>query len=172
MQRAILFLKSLILTTCFISLVSCSYLQKMKDKMQGKNIIEGVGAEDISNVDIDSGSRGSDSGSISGLSTVFFDLDSSGLSAKTKQILKDNKSWFDNNAQVKRIELEGHCDFLGSESYNIGLGQRRAEKVLNYLVSIGIRKDRMSIISYGEEKPLSQTDNSLNRRVNFVPIYK
>ena len=171
MHRVIIFLRILILTISFSALVSCSFLQKMKDKMQGRNQIEGEGAGDISNIDIDSGSRGSDTGSINGLSTVFFSLDASHLSAEMKKTLKDNKDWFDNNSKVKRIELEGHCDPLGSEAYNIGLGQRRAEKVLSYLKSIGVKDSMMSIISYGEEKPLSQTDNALNRRVNFVPIY-
>ncbi len=171
MQRVIVFLRSLVLAVCFSSLISCSFLQKMNDKAKGRNQIEGKGAEDISNMDIDRGNRGSDSGSISGLSSVFFGLDSSELSSEAKEILEGNKNWFNNNSKVKRIELEGHCDFFGSEAYNIGLGQRRAEKVLNYLKSIGVKEDMMSIISYGEEKPLSQTNNKLNRRVNFVPIY-
>jgi len=171
MQRIMQFLKIFYVVTMCLLFISCSYLQKWTDKVQGKNQIEGEGSEDISNVDIDSSNVGSDSGNIQGLSTVFFALDSSQLSLKTKQQLKNNKQWFDNNPKVKRIEIEGHCDSLGSESYNIGLGQRRAEQVMNYLKSIGVKADLMSVISYGEEKPISQTNTSLNRRVNFVPIY-
>ena len=155
----------------FHTLISCSYLQKMKDRFQGRPQIEGEGAGDISNTDIDSDEKGSDSGNIEGLNTVYFELDSSYLTESVKETLKTNKSWLDSNPNVKRIILEGHCDPLGSEAYNIGLGERRAQGVFNYLSSIGLTEDKMSIVSYGEEKPFSQTDNDLNRRVNFVPQY-
>ena len=153
-------------------IISCSYLQKMKDSIQGKNKIVGPGSEDIVNTDIDSDNKGSDSGSIEGLSTVFFELDSSQLSPKTIETLEKNVEWLNNNPQVTRLELEGHCDPLGSEAYNIGLGQRRAENVKKYLQNtLRISSEKLSIISYGEEKLLSETENHLNRRVNFVPIY-
>ena len=155
----------------FLNFLSCSYLQKVKDKVQGHNQIVGVGSQDIENTDIDSDRRGSDSGSISGLKTIFFSIDSSSLSPKAKKILKANKNWADRNSKVLRLELEGHCDSLGSEAYNIGLGQRRAESVQRFLKSLGVGEDKLSIISYGEERPLSSAKNHLNRRVNFVPIY-
>ena len=152
-------------------MASCSYLQKMKDKFQGHNQIVGAGSQDIENKDIDSDRRGSDSGSVSGLETVFFALDSSQLSDQVKATLRSNKQWLDDNSSAVRLELEGHCDPLGSEAYNIGLGQRRAESVKSFLRSLGVSEDKLSIISYGEEKLLSSTNNSRNRRVNFVPIY-
>lgn len=151
------------------SMISCSYLQKIKDRFQGSPTIEG--AEDLSSVDMGTGQMGSDSGQINGLSTVYFNLDSSQLTEDVKETLKVNKAWLDNNPQVKTLLLEGHCDPLGSEAYNIGLGERRANSVLNYLISIGLSADKMSIVSYGEEKIFSYTDNNLNRRVNFVPQY-
>ena len=153
------------------TLISCSYLQKIKDRFQDRPQIEGEGAQDIANVDIDSDDRGSDSGSIEGLSTVYFDLDSSYLTESAKETLRANKVWVDNHSEVKRIILEGHCDPLGSEAYNIGLGERRAQSVLNYFRSIGLSEDKMSIVSYGEEKLFSEINNNLNRRVNFVPQY-
>ena len=151
------------------SAVSCSYLQKIKDRIQGSPEIEG--AEDLSSVDMESGRTGSDSGQIDGLSTVYFSLDSSLLANDVKETLQVNKAWLDNNPQVKSLLLEGHCDSLGSEAYNIGLGERRAKSVFNYLLSLGLGADKMDIVSYGEEKIFSHTDNSLNRRVNFVPQY-
>ena len=153
-------------------MLSCSYLQKIKDSWQGKNKIIGPGSEDIVNTDIDSDSKSSDSGNIEGLSTVFFNLDSSKLNPETIEALKKNVDWLNSNSQVTRLELEGHCDPLGSEAYNIGLGQRRAESVKKYLQNIlGVSGEKLSITSYGEEKLLSETENHLNRRVNFVPIY-
>ena len=151
------------------SAISCSYLQKIKDRIQGSPEIEG--AEDLSSLDMGSGQNSSDSGQIEGLSTVYFTLDSSTLTTDVKETLRANKAWLDNNTQVKSLLLEGHCDPLGSEAYNIGLGERRAKSVFNYLLSLGLSADRMNIVSYGEEKIFSYTDNNLNRRVNFVPQY-
>ena len=163
--------QSIIASLLFIfSFNSCQYLQKIKDRFQKNNKIVGQGADEIENIDIDSSAKGSDFG-IDGLSSVYFNLDSSQLSPEVKNTLKQNKQWLDNNPQVKKLELEGHCDYLGSEAYNIGLGERRARVVLNYMISIGVLASKLSTISYGEERPLSQTSTRLNRRVNFVPIY-
>lgn len=156
---------------CFI--VSCAYFKKITGSKEDQvNLLEGPGSEDIVNMDMESDNKGSDSGTIDGLGTVFFALDSSTLSAETKETLQKNAEWLNNNPQVVRMELEGHCDPLGSEAYNIGLGQRRAESVKNYLQNIlGVSSEKLSIISYGEEKLLSEIENHLNRRVNFVPVY-
>ena len=149
--------------------ISCSNLLK-KLKGQGSDI-EGDMAGDIVSQDMDSDQRGSDSGDIDGLSSVFFAYDSSVLSEAAKKALRENKQWLEDNKRVVRVELEGHCDPMGSEAYNIGLGLRRARAVKIFLISLGVSEDQFSIVSYGEERPLSQTDNSKNRRVNFVPIY-
>lgn len=149
--------------------ISCSSLLK---KFTGKDSdIEGDMAGDIVSQDMDADQRGSDSGDIDGLSSVFFAYDSSVLSESAKKDLRDNVDWINDNSRVDRVELEGHCDPMGSEAYNVGLGLRRAQAVKTFLISLGVSNDKFSIVSYGEEKPLSQTDNSKNRRVNFVPIY-
>ena len=153
-------------------LVSCAYLQKLKGSDEKKPEITGPGSEHILNTDIESDSTGSDSGAIEGLRTVFFKLDSSALKADAKDILKQNVQWLNSNPRVNRLELEGHCDPLGSNAYNIGLGQRRAEAVKYYLTEVlGVGEQKLSIISYGEERLISETENHLNRRVNFVPVY-
>ena len=163
------FLIYLTLTVVFSFLtVSCSSLKK---KFSKKSDIEGPMAQDILSKDMDSDSQGSDSGSIDGLSTVFFAYDSSALLESTKEALRMNAKWIEDNSKVTRIELEGHCDSMGSEAYNIGLGLRRAQSVKNFLMSEGVSADRFSIVSYGEERPLSPSDHSRNRRVNFVPVY-
>lgn len=155
-----------IILVCFV-FTSCSTLKKEEDK----NNLVGADAEDISSQDIDSDSKGSDSGTIQGLSTIYFEYDSSILSAETKEALLENINWVQSHSEVSSVELEGHCDTIGSESYNIGLGRRRAEAVKNFLIENGISADRLSVLSYGEERPLSISDHSRNRRVNFVPIY-
>ena len=149
---------------------SCSYLEKIRDRFKKAPEIEAV--EDISISDnLENSALGSDSGGIQGLSSVYFDLDSFVLKESVKEALRANKAWLDSNPSVVNVILEGHCDPLGSEAYNIGLGERRAQAVYNYLLSLGTSVDKLNIVSYGEEKPISQVDNSLNRRVNFVPQY-
>ena len=159
----------LLISSFFI--FSCAYFERITDLFKDKPEIEGEGADDIVSLDIDLDPGGSDSGNIEGLRTVYFDFDSSVLKESDKSILMNNKKWLDSNPNVKRIIIEGHCDPLGSEVYNIGLGERRARSVLNYLKSLGLSEDKMTVVSYGEERPYSLVDNSLNRRVNFVPQY-
>lgn len=116
---------------------------------------------------------GSDSGKIDGLHTVHFDYDQATLSADTRKELGDNAEWIKghNNAT---IQIEGHCDKRGSTEYNLALGERRAKAVKNYLVNMGIKSNRLTVISYGEEKPLDPADSeeayAKNRRANFVPL--
>ena len=150
----------------FLVTVSCQLLKK-KDPNQ----FVGQGAEDISSKDIDSDSPGSDSGNIEGLSTVYFAHDSTVLTDHSKGILLKNLEWMKDQKTVQALTLEGHCDHLGSEAYNIGLGRRRARAVERFLLSQGLKAQELSIVSYGGERPLSSFDNSKNRRVNFVPVY-
>ncbi|MDE0119145.1 MAG: OmpA family protein [Bdellovibrionales bacterium] len=149
----------------YLIVISCTTLK------EDKNQLTGAEASDISSQDIDSDNKGSDSGTIDGLSTVYFAYDSSTLSEETRQTLMENLSWIQSHSEVSSLELEGHCDTMGSEAYNVGLGRRRAEAVKSFLVEQGIDSSRLSVISYGEERPLSEVDHSKNRRVNFVPMY-
>jgi peptidoglycan-associated lipoprotein len=67
--------------------------------------------------------------------------------------------------------LEGHCDERGTVEYNLSLGEKRAKAVKDYLVGLGISADRLSIISYGKERPADPGHNeeawAKNRRVEF-----
>lgn len=117
--------------------------------------------------------KGSDGGSIPGLSTVFFEYDQARLTADARKKLAENADWIKNNSNLT-IQIEGHTDERGSVEYNLSLGERRAKSVKAYLESLGIDSKRMNIISYGEEKPLAPGDSesawSKNRRANFVPL--
>ncbi len=116
---------------------------------------------------------GSDSGKISGLQTVYFDYDKSTLNGTTKKTIANNAQWMKANPKAN-LQVEGHCDSRGSIEYNLSLGERRAQSVKSYMTSLGIPAARLSVISYGKEKPLSQGDDeaafSKNRRANFVPL--
>ena len=116
---------------------------------------------------------GSDSGKIDGLQTVHFDFDKSNLTSMAKKTLQENASWMKKNSKVN-IQVEGHCDKRGSIEYNLALGERRAKAVKSYLVGLGLSEARLSVISYGKEKPMAngdtEADFTKNRRANFVPL--
>jgi peptidoglycan-associated lipoprotein len=118
---------------------------------------------------------GSDSGQINGLSTVNFDYDQASLTTSARRLLADNAEWMRKNSDVT-VQVEGHCDERGSVEYNLALGERRAKSVKNYLVSLGLDPKRLTVISYGKEKPLvsgdTEEDYAKNRRANFVPLPK
>lgn len=102
-------------------------------------------------------------------STFPFDLDSSTLSASTRSALDELVSCL---AQRQgEIRLEGHCDSRGTTEYNLALGQRRANAVRGYLISQGVAPDRVTTISFGEERPLESGQGeaawSANRRVEL-----
>jgi len=116
---------------------------------------------------------GSDSGNIPGLATVHFEYDQFGLSPEARNILAQNAEFMRGNTEIN-LQVEGHCDSRGSIEYNLTLGERRANAVKSYLASLGIPDSRLSVLSYGEEKPMNAGDNesahAANRRANFVPV--
>jgi peptidoglycan-associated lipoprotein len=73
-----------------------------------------------------------------------------------------------------RVSIEGHCDERGSDEYNLALGEKRAKAAMSYLVTLGVPAARLSIISYGEEKPLDAGHGedvwAKNRRAEFVIV--
>ena len=83
---------------------------------------------------------------------VFFDYDSSELDADAQELLQDQVAWLKQYSSVS-VAIEGHCDERGTREYNLALGEKRAQAVKNYLVSLGISADRVSTISYGKERP-------------------
>jgi len=83
---------------------------------------------------------------------VFFALDSSELSAEGRATLERQAAWLKQYANVG-ITIEGHCDERGTREYNLALGERRAQAVKNYLVSLGVPAERLNTISYGKERP-------------------
>ncbi|MFZ7128003.1 MAG: peptidoglycan-associated lipoprotein Pal [Desulfobacterales bacterium] len=101
---------------------------------------------------------------------IFFEFDSSGLTPDAQEILKEKADWLKRNPEAT-VAIEGHCDSRGTNEYNIALGERRAEGVKNFMMSLGINGGRMRTISYGEERPVvaGETEDawSRNRRAHF-----
>ena len=102
--------------------------------------------------------------------TIYFEFDKSNLTSKSIQILKSLTSALNENKSIQ-VTLAGHADERGTREYNLALGQRRAETVSDYFILNGISKNRISVKSYGEERPLAlgQDDESYskNRRVEI-----
>ncbi|MCB0412042.1 MAG: peptidoglycan-associated lipoprotein Pal [Bdellovibrionales bacterium] len=131
------------------------------------------GDPSVASKDMSFDPMGSDSGNIEGLATVHFEYDSSTLTAEARQQLGANAEWIKAHGNVT-VQIEGHCDSRGSVEYNMALGERRAQSVKDYLVSQGVEANRLTIISYGKEKPIASGENEeaylKNRRANFVPL--
>lgn len=102
---------------------------------------------------------------------IYFEFDQYILSDKAKQNLAKKVQWLKDYPSAKAL-IEGHCDERGSAEYNLALGQKRADAVMQYLVSLGINANRISSISFGKEKPLDpgHTEEAWakNRRGHFV----
>jgi peptidoglycan-associated lipoprotein len=117
----------------------------------------------------------SDNGNALGLETIHFDYDSSLLNAKNKVLLKKDAAVLKSHGSIV-IQVEGHTDSRGGIQYNIALGEKRAQSVQHFLQDHGIAKDRISIVSYGKEKPLDTAETEAayakNRRANFVIVSK
>ena len=89
---------------------------------------------------------------------VFFQYDRSDLTPEGRATLDRQAGWLKQYGQVT-VTIEGHTDERGTREYNIGLGNRRATAVRNYLTALGIDGNRVAIISYGKERPSVLGDN-------------
>ena len=92
------------------------------------------------------------------LQNINFDFDKYNLKPEAVKRLDQTGDWVSKNAGVK-IRIEGHCDERGTNEYNLALGDRRANSAKKYLVDLGIAADRLSTISYGEERPADSGHN-------------
>lgn len=90
---------------------------------------------------------------------VFFGYDRYDVSPEAQQILQSQANWMKQYPNV-RLSIEGHCDERGTREYNLALGERRANSVKNYLTSLGVESNRISVVSYGKERPAVVGDNA------------
>jgi peptidoglycan-associated lipoprotein len=105
------------------------------------------------------------------LKDVFFAYDRSDLSTDARSILKANSDWLKANPAAQ-VQIEGHCDERGTVEYNLALGSKRAQASKDYLETLGIPANRLSMISYGEEIPVCRENSDScwekNRRARFI----
>ncbi len=105
------------------------------------------------------------------LTTVNFDFNQSRLTDEAKALLAQNASTLHAHPETN-IRIEGHCDERGTVEFNLALGERRAMAVRNYMINFGVPARRMTIISYGKERPVDPRHTSdawaANRRAEFI----
>jgi peptidoglycan-associated lipoprotein len=105
------------------------------------------------------------------LRTVYFGYDQSDLNETTRRVLDANAKVLSLSPQFS-VVVQGHCDERGTIEYNLALGQRRAEAVREYLVTLGVEARRLRTVSFGEERPVDPGSGesawSRNRRAEFV----
>ena len=105
------------------------------------------------------------------LGDVMFDYDMSAVKDDQRALLQKNVDWM-RRWTTTRVTIEGHADARGTNEYNLALGERRGNAVKDYMVSLGIAADRMTVISKGEEAPVctEMTDAcyARNRRGHFI----
>src|SRR5258707_558255 len=90
------------------------------------------------------------------LKDVFFDFDKYDIRPTDAKMLDTNAAWLKSNDNL--VLIEGHCDERGTNEYNLALGERRAKAAMNYLVAQGVQASRITIISYGKERPTGTDD--------------
>jgi peptidoglycan-associated lipoprotein len=98
---------------------------------------------------------------------VFFATNESVLTTASRETLRKQATWLRKNSKIT-IVLEGHADERGTREYNLALAERRANSAKDYLMTYGISSDRISVLSYGKERPIDSGSNPLawskNRR--------
>ena len=97
---------------------------------------------------------------------VFFDYNSSELDSDALELLQDQVAWI--KQHNVSVVVEGHCDERGTREYNLALGEKRAQSVKNYLITMGVPSGKITTISFGKERPAVVGSNdgawSQNRR--------
>lgn len=106
----------------------------------------------------------------SALKDVYFDLDQSAPRSIDKSIIESNVNWLIAHPK-ENVRLEGHGDSRGTNEYNLILGEKRANSVKNYMVTLGVEPSRLTVISYGEERAFCTREDDTcyqeNRRTHF-----
>jgi len=92
---------------------------------------------------------------------VFFATNESVLTTASRDTLRKQATWLRENSGIN-VVLEGHADERGTREYNLALGERRANAAKDYLMTYGVSADRISVISYGKERPVASGSNPLD----------
>ncbi len=151
-----------------LSLTGCS--KKASETAQQGTGAEGAGVTES----LETPDTGIMEGRTSGpMVPVYFEFDSSKITGEQVQRIETNADFLKKNPEVK-IRIEGNCDPRGTQEYNLALGERRAQAAKSYLINLGVRADRLTTVSFGEEKLLlfghDEISYAQNRRDDFVIV--
>ena len=106
--------------------------------------------------------------------SIYFDFDRAELKQEARATLKEKADWLMENPGFS-VRIEGHCDERGTNEYNLALGERRANVAVEFLETLGISGNRLSTLSFGEERPAVSGHNegawANNRRDEFKLMY-
>jgi len=107
------------------------------------------------------------------LKPIYFDLNKSVIRPDAAETLKRDLEWFRQN-QGRKVMIQGNCDPRATESYNLALGQRRAEAAKQYLVGLGVDSRLLETVSHGKDRPSCEAKDescwAKERRVDFQPM--
>ena len=133
--------------------------------------LDGGGTRPLANGELPEAKTGEQDRQALATQTIYFGFDRSSIQPSEQGKLDAVATYLKNTPNVQLL-VEGHCDERGSEEYNLGLGDRRANAVKNYLISLGIDAGRINPISYGKERPqcreATEDCYQKNRRGHFV----
>lgn len=119
------------------------------------------------------GTQGHFAAAVGSSTTIYFDTDQYNIDTQDAAALQAQAQYFARFPQVT-FTIEGHADERGTREYNLALGERRANAAKNYLVSLGVDANRISVVSFGKERPVALASNegawAQNRRAASVII--
>ena len=146
----------LVLTACLVLSACATKKEVVMDKIEGQMQGDGyVGTEGVKYLADGVPDR------------VFFATNESILTTKSRDTLRKQAAWLRKNSSIN-VVVEGHADERGTREYNLALGERRANAAKDYLMTYGISSNRISVLSYGKERPVDSGSNPLawskNRR--------
>ncbi len=147
-----------VLIACF-ALTACATSKKSTGKMQG-DVYTGTDTVEYLATGVKD--------------RVFFATNKSTLTTASRDTLRKQAAWMRKKGKSLSFTIEGHADERGTREYNLALGERRANAVKDYLMTYGISGKRISVISYGKEKPVNPASTPLawsqNRRSVTVKV--
>ena len=153
MNFAVNFKKFLVIVLAGIALTACATQKKQSGQMQGDVY---TGADTVEYLATGVKDR------------VFFATNKSTLTTASRDTLRKQAAWMRKKGKDLTFTIEGHADERGTREYNLALGERRANAVKDYLMTYGISGSRLSVISYGKERPVNPGSTPLawsqNRR--------
>ncbi len=165
--------KSLLVSFLFLCLIVSACAKKQT--VTPEDVNDSTATEETNSFAQEPSIRGVEVENNIALETVNFAFDSSAISDEVLVTLKNNVKYLKDNPKVN-VVIEGHCDERGTTEYNLALGQKRAVKVKEIYVQLGIKAKRIVTMSYGKEMPIDKRHNEAawakNRRAETKAIKK